>query len=220
MTIPLPFFTQYECRNETLEVYAQDRRGIVNYQFNNLGYRNCIDYDETDSDVAVYLGSSITAGIGLDWSQSFAQLSSQALEVKCYQLAQGCMEVDNEEILRMLIAIKKSNLGIKHYILQFISLERQYDYNTGVCLRLFDHDHNVARFVKVFDQVQALLNQDSWCFIGCDELQHHLPDCIIKHDNCVAWNPVFIDLNGYNNHPGRQWHKMMALAIVKKLRKR
>ena len=44
MSIPLPYADQYECRGETLEVYASDRRGQVSYQFNNYGYRNNIDY--------------------------------------------------------------------------------------------------------------------------------------------------------------------------------
>ena len=43
MPLPLPFFSQYECQNETMGVYASDRRGIVEYKINNIGYRNDIE---------------------------------------------------------------------------------------------------------------------------------------------------------------------------------
>ena len=102
MSIPLPFASQYECRNETLEVYASDRRGLINYSFNNYGYRNNIDYQEDAVDVGIYLGSSITSGIGVDWPDTFVATSSQALNVQGYHFSQGCVPVDNQETLRML----------------------------------------------------------------------------------------------------------------------
>lgn len=56
MSLPLPFKDQYKCRNETLEVYASDRRGLIEYKFNNLGYRNNHDYYLTENNAGYFFG--------------------------------------------------------------------------------------------------------------------------------------------------------------------
>jgi len=218
MSIPLPHADQYQCRNETLEVYASDRRGQVQYQFNNFGYRNNIDYVDDENNVGVYIGSSITAGIGVDWSKTFASLSSAALGVRCYHFAQGCVAVDNQEILRMLQAVKQSRIQAKYYVIQFIRLTRQYDPKTGQTTHSDDHNKNIERFLSVFDQIQNVLANDHWCFLGCDQEQHALPHSVTKHARCVSWNPQFIDQAGVGGHPGEKWHKMINQAIVKALK--
>ena len=76
----------------------------------------------------------------------------------------------------------------------------------------------IGKFLTVFDQVQNLLTNDYWCFLGCDEQQHALPDSVTKHPRCVTWNPQFIDLAGVGGHPGEKWHKMINQAVVNKLR--
>ena len=219
MSIPIPYIDQYECRGETLEVYASDRRGQVSYQFNNFGYRNNIDYHEDEKNVGVYVGSSITAGIGVDWDKSFASLSSKNLNVNCYQFAQGCVMVDNQEILRMLKLIKQTKVDIKYYVIQFIQLSRQYDPITGQTQLVDDYDQNISKFLQTFDEINDLLENDTWCFLGCDGQQHKLPDSIINHPCCLTWNPQFIDLAGVTGHPGIKWHKMINQGIVKFLQK-
>jgi hypothetical protein len=218
MTIPLPYSDQYACRNETLEVYASDRRGTVLYQFNNLGYRNDIDYAAQDSAVGVYIGSSITAGIGIDWHKSFAYLASQQLETPAYHFAQGCKGVDNREILRMLEAVTQSGLDVQYFVLQFIDLDRRYDAETGATIHNIDLEQNINEFVQVFDRVCKVLEGRSWCFLGCDRLQHQLPEHISQHKNLVAWNPRFIDLAGVGQHPGEKWHRMISLGLIKHLK--
>jgi hypothetical protein len=219
MSIPLPYVDQYECRSETLEVYASDRRGQVLYQFNNYGYRNNIDYVDDEANAGVYIGSSITAGIGVDWDKSFASLSSQVLNVNCYHFAQGCVMVDNQEILRMLKLVKQSGINAKYYVIQFIQLSRQYDAATGQTQFSDDVEQNTIRFQQVFDQVQELLKNDVWCFLGCDEQQHQLPESITKHPCCLTWNPQFIDFAGVGRHPGVKWHRMISQGLAKFLKK-
>ena len=217
MTIPIPFFTQYECRNETLEVYASDRRGEVLYQFNNFGYRNSIDYFVEDSNVAVYLGSSITSGIGVDWTKTYGWLSSQQLGTKCYSFGQGCIAVDNQELLRLLNEIKKTALCPKYFVIQFINLDRRYDAGTGQTVIECDQQSNLYQFEKTFDAIENLLQHDRWCFVGVDATDTPIPDRIRKHNNCVGWNLPMIDRAGVGEHPGVKWHKMVAHGIVKLL---
>lgn len=219
MSIPLPFLSQYECRGETLEVYASDRRGLVDYSFNNLGYRNDIDYVESDPNVGVYVGSSITAGIGIKFEDSFAALSSKELLVNCYHFGQGCMPVDNQELLRMLKLVKASGLQPKYYVIQFIDLDRRYDWNTGSFFRVNDVDQNFSLFQKTFNEIEQLLVNDVWCFTGSDGSDCALPESIKKHVKCVGWNFPMVDLAGVNTHPGIKWHKIISAGIVRSIRK-
>jgi hypothetical protein len=218
MSIPVPFYSQYECRNETLEIYASDRRGIINYCFNNFGYRNNIDYYDRESNVGIYVGSSITAGIGIEWDQTFAANSSQKLEVQCYHFAQGCMPIDNQKIMQTIIDIKKINIVPKYFVIQFIDLNRRYNNLSGTCFNDNDQQANINLFKHTFSSIESLLSKDVWCFFGCDQQQHNLPPAIIKHPNCVGWNIPMIDRAGVGHHPGPKWHKMLSQGIVKKLR--
>ena len=220
MSIPLPFFTQYECRNESLPVYASDRRGIITYEFNNFGYRNNIDYDETENNAGVYIGSSITSGIGIDWANSFASISSRTIGVNCYHFAQGCMMVDNQEILRMLTLVKNSNLKPKYYVIQFIGLDRRYDINTGKTTLESNTQKNIQLFEETFSKVEDLLKNDVWCFVGADGTNSLMPDTIKNHSNCVLWNFPIIDLAGVNNHPGPKWHRVVSAGISNFLSKK
>lgn len=219
MSIPLPYADQYECRSETLEVYASDRRGQVVYQFNNYGYRNTIDYFNDGKNVGAYIGSSITAAIGVDWNKSFASLSSIALGTNCYNFAQGCTMVDNQEILRMAKLVKATNIDIKYYVIQFIDLSREYNAATGKTIFIDNFHQNIVRFQQVFEQIQELFRDDVWCFFGCDEGQHFMPESITKHPLCLTWNPQFIDFAGVGRHPGVKWHKMINQSIEKFLKK-
>lgn len=217
MSVPLPFVTQYECRNETLEVYASDRRGVVNYSFNNYGYRNNIDYESDAVDVGIYIGSSITSGIGVNWSDSFVVTSAQAMGVPAYHFSQGCMAVDNQEILSMLTRLKQTKIQPKYWVIQFIDLNRRYQDGRLIDL-VNDPQQNLNLFLQTFDTVQTVLQKDIWVFTGSDSSKCAIPEQILNHPKCVGWNIPFVDLAGVGSHPGAKWHRMISAGIVKKLR--
>jgi hypothetical protein len=217
MSIPLPFASQYECRNETLEVYASDRRGLVEYSFNNYGYRNNINYQPNATGVGMYLGSSITSGIGVNWQDAFATKSSTELNVECYHFSQGCVAVDNQESLRMLTQLKSSYIQPKYWVIQFIDLNRRY--HDGQVTRSENQQENLDLFLETFHTIQTILQSDVWVFTGSDASQCPVPNYIIKHPGCVGWNVPFVDLAGVGAHPGKKWHKMIAAGIVNRLQK-
>ena len=219
MSIPLPYVDQYECRNETLEVYGADRRGMINYQFNNYGYRNDIDYDPSASNVGVYIGSSLTAGIGVDWNESFAKASSIKLNSLCYQFSQGCVQLDNQEMLKILKLILTSDIKPRYYVLQFIGLDRRYNPTDASCLSSNNCKENSEIFIKTFKECEQLLIGKAWCFFASDGSNSLIPDDIINHEKCAVWNPRFIDSTGVGSHPGVKWHQGMALLVAKKLQK-
>jgi len=217
MSLPLPFRDQFECRGEILEVYASDRRGLVEYKFNHLGYRNNIDYSINETNAGIYLGSSITSGIGINWDQTFVKLSSDLLAVKPYNFSQGCTKIDNNEILQQVISLTKINFSPKFWVLQFIDLDRQFNAVTGDCDSGKNTSENINKFVNIFSTIEFLLHDKSWCFFGCDNLSHAIPDRIKNHNNCIAWNPKFIDLAGVGSHPGPKWHRMISQGLQKSM---
>lgn len=219
MSLPLPFRDQYECRGETLEVYASDRRGTVEYKFNNLGYRGDIDYDSNEKNAGVFLGSSITSGIGVNWNKSFVKLVSNAFGVEPYHFSQGCTKVGNNEVLQQIRALKSNNFFPKFWVIQFIDLDRRFDSTSGNTVHCTDLEANVREFVDIFLQIESELADQNWCFFGCDSMSHAIPENITTRKNCVAWNPRFIDLAGVGNHPGPKWHQMISLGVRKKLTK-
>jgi hypothetical protein len=219
MSLPLPFFSQYECRNETLEIFASDRRGIVEYSFNNLGYRNDIDYLDSDIGTGVYFGSSITTAIGVPLHSGFAHISASALNSKCYQFGQGCMMIDNQESLRLLKQVLSSDLNPKYFVIQFINLSRRYDYQTGKTTASDNATDDINLFYQTFGEIEELLKNRTWCFIGADNADVDVGERVKKHAHCVAWNPKFIDFAGVGEHPGHKWHQMVAYGIVKNLQK-
>lgn len=219
MSIPLPYADQYACRNETLEVYASDRRGQVAYQFNNFGYRNNIDYSAEEVNTGTYIGSSATAAIGIPWEQSFAYISSQALGVKCYQFSQGCVKVDNQEYLRLLTLLKAADVKSRYYVLQFIDLDRRYNHQTGNCETCDNSNENIELFMSTFRKIEQLLFNDVWCFVVLDAQKHQFPDYVQNHPRCLGINIPFIDRSGVGEHPGVKWHNMIAQGIQHKLKK-
>lgn len=202
-----------------MEVYASDRRGIVEYKFNNLGYRNGIEYIDSETNAAAFFGSSITSGIGINWSKTFVKLVSDDFQVEPYHFSQGCTAVDNNEILQQISVLKNNTFNPKFWVIQFIDLDRRFDSLSGRTTHCIDLEQNINEFAKIFSKIENMLIDQSWCFIGCDSGSHNIPDRIRYHKNCLTWNPRFIDRSGVGNHPGLKWHQMITLAVRKKLTK-
>ncbi len=212
--IPLPQFEQYECRNESLEVYASDRRGQVTYTFNNLGYRNSVDYVDRQQPIGIYIGSSITSGIGLNWQESFAYISSQKFQVEPWQFSQGCVRLNNQQNLETLRTLIELDLNVKYWVIQFINLDRCPSTATQ---DLTDTNEIVTQFNHTFNQIEQLLKNQVWCFLGSDKTDYPIDPRILSHNKCVGWNIPYIDLSGVGEHPGPKWHRMIAAGIDKKL---
>jgi hypothetical protein len=213
MSIPLPNFSHYECRNETLEVYASDRRGTIEYKFNNLGYRNNIDYVDCGQPIAAYIGSSLTSAIGVPWDNGFCYLSSKKLNVEPWNFSQGCTYLNNKTILDIVESLVSSHLNIQYWVVQFIDFDRL----DTIEVSSTDLEKNSQEFVRIFNKIEDLLKDKSWCFLCVDRLTHNVPDAIRKHPKCVAWNFPFIDMSGVGTHPGQKWHNVMSVGIAKKL---
>lgn len=216
--IPKPLPSQYELRGEHMMCYASDQRNIVEYRFNELGYRNDIEYnieDTIDKKVYAWFGSSITNGHTIEVEKSFPQLVSKKMNAVCWNFSQGCFRTSNQILFEQVEALLETDALIDTFFIQFINLERQGSkletyYN-------FNKLENVKTFEKIFENFSTLLNGKKWYWLMMDKLQHEIPDWIINTKNKIIYNPKFADTTGIREHPGEKTHKGLAQLIVKKL---
>ena len=208
--------------SQTVHKIGQDMRGIVPYKFNNCGFRADVDYVETEVNAGCYFGHAFTSGVGIEWHNSYPAKSSKKLGVQCYNFSQGCVGVDNFEIMRT--AIEVSNMETfkpKFFIIQFCDLLRRFDLKTGKMSFESDIDKNVRDFTEAFKNLEEKLDKANirWLFFGCDFTEYHpVPDYITKHKNCMIWNPAFFDKILYGM-PGEKWHNIIAYGITNTIQK-
>ena len=217
--MPFPKSYYEEFTNSYCTKIGQDGRGIIQYNFNNFGFINNIDYTIDEKKSICFFGSAITSAIGVPWEKSFCFQTTELLQgdYKSYNFSQGCIGVDNNEIAQTVKKIKEMDNFSPHiYVIQFINLDRRFNPVLGAGKLSIDQKCNIEYFESIFEKIEILLKDEKWIFFGCDAEDHNVPDYITNHKNCLIWNPFFIDrlLVGM---PGEKWHRMMALGIKKKL---
>lgn len=68
-------------------------KNSITYKFNNLGFRSDFDYYNKDAG-NVYIGCSMTEGVGLKWNETYQEHLSQTLEGKRINLSVGGSGID------------------------------------------------------------------------------------------------------------------------------
>ena len=205
--------------NKTTHKIGQDMRGIVPYNFNNCGFRADTDYIETEQNAGCFFGHAFTSAVGLEWHSSYASLTCKELSAKCYNFSQGCVGVDNFEIIRTAIDIANmETFKPKFYVIQFCDLIRRFNPKNKRLSFESDIDKNVDEFVNAFKKLEDALKNETWLFLGHDFVAPHpLPDYITKHKNCLIWNPNFFDKILYGM-PGEKWHNIISYGLVKRFK--
>ena len=66
----------------------------ISYKFNNLGFRSDFDYQKEDAG-NVFIGCSMTEGVGLKWDETYHEHLSQTLEGKRINLSVGGTGIDS-----------------------------------------------------------------------------------------------------------------------------
>ncbi len=204
--------------NSTTHKIGQDMRGILDYNWNNCGFRSDVDYDPNETKAGCFFGNAFTSAIGIEWKNAYASITADRLKLKCYNFSQGCVPVDNTDIMNTAIHISKmKDFKPKFYFLQFTDLTRVFSPKNQKLTLESDVDKNVKVFVENFKRLEDALQDTKWLFIGCDGTTlHPLPDSITEHKNCVIWNPAFFDKILYGM-PGEKWHYTISYGIIKKL---
>ena len=216
MPFPESYYKQYV--NGYCTKIGQDSRGVLRYNFNNYGFINNLDYSIEEKNAICFFGSAITSAIGLPWEKSFGFQLAQMLGNKFvgYNFSQGCIFVDNQEIIETIKKIKTiNNFQPYAYIVQFIDLDREFNSKKETGKLRTNAEENKKKFSMLFKELETLLQNERWIFFGCDSRDYKIPDTIKNHKNCLIWNPPFID-RMLRDVPGEKWHRMMALGLNKK----
>ena len=215
MAFPTTYYKEYI--NGSCKRIGQDYTGLIEYKFNEQGFRCDLDYQEQEQNAICFFGSAITTGVGHQWQYAYPKKSLENTNLKAYNFAQGCMGVDNSTILEHVELVKNmENFKPLCYVVQFIGLERVFDKKTLAMKLSSDRDKNMQVFLDVFKKLETLLQNDKWMFFGCDAGNHDVPKEITNHEKCIIWNPRFID-SILMDQPGPKWHYMMSLGVRKKL---
>lgn len=226
---PKPYQSQFDLRGETLTCYGSDFRNIVEYNFNNQGYRSDFDFDINDSDAIIAcLGSSITTGHGLPVSRSFPGLIATKYHKKLWNLGQGCYRSSNQTIVDQIQFLSQSALNIDLYVVQFTHINRQGNkFNSYLEL---DQTVCVQNFANNLQDITAMLSGKKWCWMLMDYNGSVFPEWIVQHPNKIAIDPDIIDnipvagyehlaptttaLSALSSHPGPLWHLQTARSII------
>ena len=197
-------------------------RGIIKYNFNKQGFINNLEYDVNEKDAICFFGSAITSSIGLPWELSFAYRLGQELtskKFKAYNFSQGCMFVDNQEIINTVESVKNmERFKPAVYVVQLIGLDRRFSPQKKAGKLNIDADENLTSFIELFKKLEHMLKDEKWVFFACDETDHEIPKDIKNHQNCLIWNPPFISTL-LRDVPGQKFHNMISLGIKNKLKK-
>jgi len=219
MYFPESYYNEYT--NSYCEKIGQDTRGIIKYNFNNCGFINNLNYNIEEENAICFFGSAITSCIGLPWESSFAYKLSQQLKskkYKAYNFSQGCMFVDNAEIVKTVELTKNiKNFKPIAYVIQFIGLDRRFNikYKNGT-LNINQED-NLKLFLELFKKLEKILKNDQWIFFGCDGSESDIPVDIKEHKNCLIWNPPLID-KLLRDVPGPKFHEMISFGLKNKFK--
>ena len=227
-----PYPSQFDLRGESITCYGSDFRDVVNYTFNNQGYRSEFDFDLHDPDpIVVCLGSSIATGHGVDLSQCFGRIVAEKLQKKLWNLGQGCFRSNNQTIMEQVEFLINTNLNIELYMIQFTHINRQSSKFSNYLE--FDQSVCVKNFETILENISHMLTNKKWCWLLTDWSGAKFPSWIIDHPDKISIDPDIIDhvnVSGYEHltpsshalkmlsqHPGPEWHNATAQQIINKL---
>jgi hypothetical protein len=112
----------FQLRNQIITRFGYDTDGVVNYRFNDLGYRSDLEFTQNHNPI-VMLGNTITFGLGVSIEQSFAGIISKTLAHPVYNFSWGCYAHTNAEQLVLLKQIL-TTLTPRYVLFQINNLNR------------------------------------------------------------------------------------------------
>ena len=205
----------FELANQTVDKFGYDNISGVQYTFNSLGYRSV---EVTDSTPAViFLGNTLTFGLGLEVDQTFVGLVSKELTAPVYNFSWGCYGHTNSEQLEFLKLILKE-IHPKHIVMQINNLNRirkngQVDWNNSV--DAVETEYNLFK-----NALHEVLGNIPHSLIHWDNEQYQLDfsDCLIYNKYHIDDGVVKTPLN--ENLFGVKTHKLIATKLLQNYDKR
>jgi hypothetical protein len=158
----------------TVQHYGYDRRGLVDYSFNSLGFRS----PEPNSDPrVVVVGNSVSFGIGLDIQHTFGFLLAQHLNRHLDNRSLGCFFHENHDQLHNIKLLAQQDQD-SIFVIQINNLDRKR--NGSVINNNNPQEWCVKRFLDFFDQTEEILKNYPHTYVYWDNIDYQLPESVTK----------------------------------------
>lgn len=177
--IPAPMH-QRRFAGQTIRRFGRDEDGLVDYRFNNLGWRCNHDLYNIDNSVCA-IGNSITFGVGVSSEQRWTGLLEQHIDQPVYNFSVGHLTHSNLFYLEIIRGILKQGQP-QRIVLQINNLDRvefrgHWDYAEVLHL---DETYILNQFRDYWAQIREFQKQCDFTFIYWDDQPHELPSDLVE----------------------------------------
>jgi len=200
----------YQHRNHTIKNFGYDNETDVDYGFNSLGYRSRHEFDDITNAIVV-LGGSIAFGLGLDSSNTFAEIIATESSIPVYNFAWGCHAHTNTEQIELLETILDTATP-RHVIFQLNNLNRK---RVGATIEFNNTQEEIEKEYSNFCQrAVPIFQQIDHDIIHWDNEEHQV-DLL----QCLIYNKYHVDCSLQHNPAtfGKITHKLIAKKILQKI---
>jgi hypothetical protein len=185
---------QFSQANKTLYNYGYDNSGVIEYKFNNLGFRSHTEFDYLPN--FILFGGSTNFGIGVEFDLCYWSIIAEQKQYKFWNCSYAGFKYTNKMIYDTILSTP-GELNDVPMIVQWVG----HNYDSTDILKPQDY----AQLVKQkFPKVINLL-------IDGDEEK---TETITVNFELV--NPPWLDTDRDGTHPGAKTHYSMAKWFLKK----
>lgn len=183
---------QIALANTRVSKYGYDQSGLVEYQFNQQGFRSPEFVPQRS---IFFLGSSITFGIGLNQADTFASALANKLNLPFGNLGFGAFYHENHDHLANLTKLLERNQD-DIFVIQINNLDRRR-VSPGLVIANNDKKYCEDRFLDYFEVVNTMLKDRQRVFVYWDDVEYNIPDSIQKQ--ILIYNKFHLDYSLPNN---------------------
>ena len=164
---------QQKLKNLSVRTFGYDTSGQIDYTFNSIGFRSP---EIANARSLFVIGNSVSFGIGLPMTDTFAYQVSDAMTLPLANLSYGCHFHENHDHLHNIHSVAQRDHD-DIILLQINNLDRfRKDRDTVVSGN--DQEFCVKRFLDYFCQVKNLFRHKSLMIIYWDEIHYDMPKTI------------------------------------------
>lgn len=198
--------------NRTVMQFGEDRRGVIAYSFDAMGFRNHVE--EICGPAVVVIGNSVSFGLGLEYHKTFGSLTAKKLNRPLINLAFGSYLHDNRDHLANVKNMLSRDCD-DIFLIQINNLDR--------CRRddqvILDAAGASTRLQQYWQEIEQLLAHRTRLYLYWDHQDHNLPNSITSQwlirnqlhlDRSIADNP---DTFGERSH--HTIHRVIADWLVR-----
>jgi len=205
---------QYGLRGQTVKCFGYDQRHMVDYQFNDLGFRS-IHLQPRAS--LITIGNSVTFGIGLPHTQTYASMLADYLALPNFNASFGCWSHENHDHLHNLNLLTQRPYD-DVFVIQINNLDRRRIDDTVI--RNNAADWCVEHLIDFWQTAQKLLQKKRCAWIYWDDIQYDIPACVRDHLAINNKGCIDASLPDRSATFGPKSHKLIFSVLAQRLTKK